>query len=95
MMKYTLLDMLDNFLKKLMGNDQLMGGKVLILLNTSEEAFTFTIDDLPKGDWRLIGNNKGINHVNGIKDKKKFTNLKGGKSHKIKIPALGLKIWVL
>ena len=33
MMKYTLLDMLDNFLKKLMGNDQFMGGKVVILLH--------------------------------------------------------------
>lgn len=73
----------------------IVDGKILVLLNTSEEAFTFVIDDLPKGDWKLIGNNNGINHVDGVKDKKKFTNLKGGKSHQIEVPALGLKIWVL
>ncbi len=68
--------------------------KVLILLNTSDESFTFELPKLPEGNWKLIGNNGAIDHVNGIKGNKKIKILKGGQSHKVEIQKVGLSIWV-
>ncbi|MCI5082041.1 MAG: alpha-amylase family glycosyl hydrolase [Saprospiraceae bacterium] len=68
--------------------------KVLVLLNASEEAYTFELIDLPKGKWKLIGNNQAIDHINGVKDKKAIQELRGGTPYKIELPGKGLKIWV-
>lgn len=72
----------------------IVDGKVLVLLNASDKSFTFEVENLPKGKWKLIANNKAVN-VKGVKDKAKFKSLQGGKSQTITIDGTGLKIWVL
>jgi pullulanase/glycogen debranching enzyme len=69
--------------------------KVFVLLNIEEKANVFANITLPAGRWKLIGNNQGINHLQGVKDaNKNLTRLEGGKPYTIAMPATGLKIWV-
>ena len=68
--------------------------KVFVLLNAATTPYTFQVPKLPAGDWQLIGNNSGIDHVNGVKDDTSIMQLKGGKSLNVKVPAKGLKIWI-
>lgn len=73
----------------------LVAQQVLVLINTEEKENTFEKVSLPDGNWKLIGNNQAINHEKGVKDKdKSLEKLEGGKSHKVNMPPLSIKIWV-
>jgi len=68
--------------------------KVFVLLNAANTENKFTEIILPEGNWRLIANNSGVDHINGVADKKKLLKLKGSKSLNILMEAESLKIWV-
>jgi pullulanase len=72
----------------------IVDGKVLVLLNASDQPFKFEVENLPKGKWKLIANNNAVN-IKGVKDKAIFKTLVGGKSQDITVEGLGLKIWIL
>lgn len=67
--------------------------KVMVLINASTTPSTFQINNLPKGQWQLIGNNTAVDHINGVKDQADLLQLRGS-NHQITIPAKGFKIWV-
>ena len=67
----------------------LVGDKVLVLLNSGEKKGNFTGIEIPKGNWKLVANNKKAN-PSGIKGKK----LTGGLLPEIEIPSKGLSVWI-
>lgn len=68
--------------------------EVMVLINTGDHAHTFYGWEAPAGNWRLIGNNTGVDPVLGVKDKKAFTKLRPGDSIDLEMPPTSLKIWV-
>jgi pullulanase/glycogen debranching enzyme len=70
----------------------IVDGRVLVLMNTGTQAASFSSINLPKGEWRLIGNINEIDHTRTIKDKDNL--LEGGKSHSISLEPTSVKIWV-
>ncbi len=68
--------------------------KVMVLLNSSTTPFVFNVSDLPKGNWKLIANNKNVNHENGVDDEPQLMKIVGGAPHQIKLDGVSLKIWV-
>ncbi len=66
--------------------------KVFVLLNAGREKYNFKDITLPEGNWKLIGNNRAIDHVDGVKDKKQY--IEGGKPMKILMEPVSLRIWV-
>jgi pullulanase/glycogen debranching enzyme len=68
--------------------------KIFVLLNAGSENAKFTNIKLPDGNWKLIANNQQVDHVNGVKDKKKISELKGGENLHIEMEAESLRIWV-
>lgn len=67
---------------------------VMILLNAGENKNTFKEVTLPKGEWRLIGNNNQIDHVNGVRDKKFNKTLMGSKKYDFEMDKEALLIWL-
>ena len=78
-------------------NKHLLGyivdAKILVLLNTANQAHIFEVPQLPAGKWKLIGNSTAVD-IKGVKDKKGLMRLKGNKSYTIEVEKEGLKIWV-
>lgn len=78
-------------------NSKLLGyfvnNSILVLLNTDTVPGRFSGVIFPEGQWRLIGNNERINHVQGISGKKD-SGLKGGRSHDLEMGPESLKIWI-
>ncbi|MGB0523731.1 MAG: alpha-amylase family glycosyl hydrolase [Flammeovirgaceae bacterium] len=70
----------------------LVDEKVLVLMNVGDKQGNFSFE-LPKGNWKLIGNNQGINHIKGVKDSKAFRTLSEGKQA-INLAPEQFKIWI-
>ncbi|MFK7969788.1 MAG: alpha-amylase family glycosyl hydrolase [Bacteroidia bacterium] len=74
----------------------LVDNKVLVLINTGSDTHDFKDVQLPPGTWKLIGNNSGLDHKNGVKDKaKNLQKIKGGKSYTIELEGVSFKVWIL
>lgn len=80
-------------------NEHLLGyivdGRILVLLNVSDERLAFENVPFPAGKWKLIGNNLEFNHTKGAKGVKYYQAINGGKSMEIKMSSHGLKVWIL
>jgi len=73
----------------------IIDNKVIVLINVEEKPNTFPSVQFPEGTWKLVGNNTGIDHVNGVKDtNKKLQTIQGGKPQAVEVPAVGFKMWV-
>ena len=69
--------------------------KVFVLLNAGAKEGDFKDIELPAGNWKLIGNNTGVDHTNGVKAaNKQLQTLKGGAAMGFSVPAASLYIWV-
>jgi len=68
--------------------------KVLVLLNAGHDKFEFEDIALPEGNWKLIGNNTSIDHLHGVKDKKAYMLVEGGKPVDIEMDGVSLRIWI-
>ena len=66
--------------------------RVFVLLNAGHKQAEFKDIKLPKGKWKMIANNKAVNHIKGVKDK--YKKLKGGKEFEVEMEPVSLKIWV-
>lgn len=66
--------------------------KVFVLVNSETKANTFSAVSLPDGNWKLIGNEVRIDHVNGVDGPDKL--LSGGKPVDLSLPAQSVKIWI-
>lgn len=66
--------------------------KVLVLMNTGEDAQVFEKVKLPEGEWQLIADGDTVDHHNGIAGKD--SRLKGEKQYDISVPAISMKIWI-
>jgi pullulanase/glycogen debranching enzyme len=69
--------------------------KVLVLLNAGHEKYIFKNISLPEGYWKLIANNKEVDHLNGVKDRKKYMELEGGEDVSVEMGPVSLRIWIL
>jgi len=69
-----------------------VGGDVLVLLNVGQEADSFEEVKLPRGEWRLIGDNRSVDHEEGIVGKQK--NIEGAIARDFPLPATSLQIWL-
>lgn len=69
-----------------------INGKILVLLNAGDKEGQFDFE-LPEGSWKLIANTTAIDHKNGVKDKKVYRKLAGGRQH-LSMEATSLRIWV-
>ncbi len=72
----------------------LVDRRVLVLLNAGETSGIFEEIELPEGEWRLIANNRTVDHVNGVSDRKVPERISGGKDVNIQLQPQSLKIWV-
>lgn len=79
-------------MKHLLG--YIVDNQVMVMINTGEHAHTFNQVMIPAGNWKLIGNNTGIDPVKGVKDGPAFRQLRGGHTRDIVMPPVSLKIWV-
>ena len=71
----------------------IVDNQILVLLNSAEYPFVFYINELAKGNWKLIGNNKAFDFENGVKDAAEREVLFGG-NLAIKLPPEGIRVWV-
>lgn len=72
----------------------IVDNRIFVLINTGSEFHDWDQVVLPEGKWRLIGNIDGIDHQKGVKDKKEYMNLEGGKPLAFRLSGTDLKIWV-
>ncbi len=70
----------------------LIDNQVLVLINVGKSAATFSQVVLPEGNWKLIGNNTGVNHTKGIKAK--INQRKGGQRYDFEVAAAGFQLWL-
>ena len=68
----------------------IIDGKLAVVLNAGREGATFSGFALPAGNWKLIGNNSGMN-ISGVKDSRNFRNYRTGD---FELPAAGFKVWM-
>jgi pullulanase/glycogen debranching enzyme len=69
----------------------IMNEELMVILNSAEYDFTFHVNGLPKGKWKLIGNNDSFDHINGVKGP--YANLSGG-NHSFNLPSEGIRVWI-
>lgn len=67
--------------------------KIFVLINTAEYDFTFYVNELPAGKWKLIGNNEAFDHLNGVEGEAEQQTLYGG-NLAIRLPEEGIRVWV-
>jgi pullulanase/glycogen debranching enzyme len=89
----------ENYYQWILPEDKSMLGyvvdtKVMAFINAGNAANTFERVTIPKGNWRLIGTNEGINHVDGIKSSHNFMKLKADKEMDIVLDKTTFQIWV-
>lgn len=72
----------------------IIDNSVFVLINTSEEEAVFKDIDLPYGSWKLIGNNGGVDHKNGVWDILPFQILEGNRSISMRLPSKSFKMWI-
>ncbi|MEZ4827812.1 MAG: alpha-amylase family glycosyl hydrolase [Bacteroidia bacterium] len=72
----------------------IVADKVFVLINTGSEFHDWDNVVLPSGKWRLIGNIKGVDHKNGVKDEKNMMTLEGGKPLHFRLYGPEFKMWV-
>ncbi|WP_235297936.1 alpha-amylase family glycosyl hydrolase [Portibacter marinus] len=65
--------------------------KVMVILNSAEYPFTFYVNGLAEGKWRLIGNNDHFDHFNGVKGK--YSTL-SGRDQVFDLPPEAIRVWV-
>jgi len=70
----------------------LVDERVLVLINTDEEARTFEAVTLPAGSWRLIADGDRVDHLNGVEGID--GRITGAQPATLSLPAASLKIWV-
>ncbi len=66
----------------------LIDEQVLVLVNTSSDAATFSDIMLPAGTWKHVADADRVDHVEGV-----GAALVGGKNHTLSIPPQSLFIW--
>ncbi|MCS6821012.1 MAG: alpha-amylase family glycosyl hydrolase [Microscillaceae bacterium] len=71
-----------------------VNNKVLVLINTEEKENTFVNVQFPKGNWKLIGNNQAVNHLQGVKDEKVYQLVKGEQTLSVKMPKVSFRMWL-
>ena len=67
--------------------------RILVLLNTGNKPGIFKDIVFPEGEWQLIGDNQGIDCINGLTGLPD-SQLDGGQTISLTVPAPGLKIWM-
>lgn len=67
-----------------------VNGDVMVLVNTEKKANTFTGVTFPAGNWKLIADDKRVDHVNGLGQALQA----GGTAVEITLPARSVKIWL-
>ncbi len=72
----------------------LVANRVFVLINTGGEAHDWKGIVLPSGTWRLIGNNEAFDHINGVKDEKRWQSLSGGVPLDFVLEGTEFKVWV-
>lgn len=72
----------------------IVDNRVFVLINTGSHTHDWDNVVLPAGNWRLIGNNKGVNHIDGVKDDPSLMHITGGESRKFQLTGTSFKIWV-
>ena len=78
--------------KSLLG--YIVDGKVMVLLNAGEQENTFEQIRVPEGNWHLIANTETVNHLAGVKGKKKLREIEGDQVMDVKMEAGSILIWV-
>ena len=71
----------------------IVGGKVLVLMNVSDESLAFDKLNIPEGKWKLIANNNGVNTIKGVKDDGTFKKITADTKELILEPT-SFKMWV-
>lgn len=71
----------------------IVGGKVLVLMNVSDESLAFDKLNIPEGKWKLIANNNGVNTIKGVKDDGTFKKITTDTKELILEPT-SFKMWV-
>lgn len=71
-----------------------VGNKVLVMMNVSDQTLAFEQVKIPGGKWKLVGNNSGINITKGIKDSAPFKKLATGRQMDITLPPASFKMWI-
>ncbi|MEM9857364.1 MAG: alpha-amylase family glycosyl hydrolase [Bacteroidota bacterium] len=78
-------------------NEHLLGyivdGKVMVLMNVSDESLSFNDLKVPEGRWKLIGNNAGINVNRGTKDSSSFKKI-NSETKNLTLAPTSFKLWV-
>ncbi len=72
----------------------IIDGKVMVLINAGANSDAFNKITIPKGNWRLIGNSKGINVQDGIRARHHMMNLEEEETIDISMDQTSLQIWV-
>lgn len=68
----------------------LVGERVLVLMNTSENEASFRIPQLPSGSWKLVANGQIVNHREGVSAP--FSEIRPGLDRTV--PARTAAIWI-
>jgi len=73
----------------------IVGGKLLVLINTGGNAHDWDNVTLPAGRWRLIGGNQGFDHEAGIPsaDRPDWTWLEGNRTYTFKLAGTNFRVW--
>ena len=72
----------------------IVDNKVMVLINAGNTTKTFEKVSIPKGNWKLIANNKEINHQDGIKSLDNVINIKEDKMIDFSMDKTSFQIWV-
>ncbi|MCI4666874.1 MAG: alpha-amylase family glycosyl hydrolase [Bacteroidia bacterium] len=73
----------------------MIDGKILVLINTGSNEHGWKNIRIPEGNWKLVGNNQGFDHENGVQDKDHWLEkLEGNKSYDFEMDGKNFKVWI-
>ena len=72
----------------------IVNGKIMVLINASQEERMFSGIQVPSGEWTLIGTTDEINHVDGVDGPRSIKMLRGESQINIEMEPTSLYMWI-
>ncbi len=71
----------------------IVDNQVMVAMNVYDHELSMEVN-VPIGNWMLIGNQSGIDHIQGVKDPNKMQNISGGAIHEFRLSGAQFNIWL-
>ncbi len=74
----------------------IVDNRIMVLINTGSHAHGWDNVYVPKGKWKLVGSNRGFDHVKGVKspEKPEQEQLLGERHYGFSLPGEHFRVWV-